>query len=158
MFGLFKKLEIDHPLLGSLVWHHGYWQGEIEIVNLGIASLFLGGNREGPDSSSVDEAIEVNKNFEVIRPKLMQELIEHYEPYAEAIRDGKYEVDTPFPDVVDGADALGKAKLEAVSIVTLDGQIATELCFEVPWDEEHILGARFRGPQWVELCGSTVLP
>ncbi len=158
MFGLFKKLELDHPILGKLTWHHGCWQGEIEITTLGVVPLFLGGDRKGPDTSSVNEAVAIEENFKTIRPQLMQELFEHYEPYAEAVRLGEYIVETPFPDVVDGTDALSKAKLEAASIVTLDGQIATELCLEVPWDEEHLLGARFRGTQWVELCGSTILP
>lgn len=51
-----------------------------------------------------------------------------------------------------------EAKLEVVLVVELDGELATELCYKVPWDEEHTLGARFRGTQWIELCGSTLVP
>lgn len=47
---------------------------------------------------------------------------------------------------------------ESLSKVDLDGELATELCYNVPWDEEHTLGARFRGTQWIELCGSTRVP
>ena len=63
-----------------------------------------------------------------------------------------------FPDVAGPDEALQRAEPEAVVVVALDGQIATEVCYRVPWDEEHTLGARFRGPRWIELCGSTLVP
>ena len=55
-------------------------------------------------------------------------------------------------------EAFQNARLEAVLIVTLDGETATELCYGVAWDQEHTLGPRFRGRSWIELCGSTLIP
>jgi hypothetical protein len=44
------------------------------------------------------------------------------------------------------------------AVITLDGELAVELGYRVGWDEEHTLGARFRGDEPVELCGSVLEP
>jgi len=94
-----------------------------------------------------------------IQAHLEQALFEHHASCAEAIRDGRLEpTDGKLHELQSPVDALREAKLEAVLVVELDGELATELCYKVPWDEEHTLGARFRGTQWIELCGSTLVP
>lgn len=86
-------------------------------------------------------------------------VVRTHEPYAEAVREGNSKVElNPLPRVNNGAEALGFAEIEAVVMVELDGTLATEVYYRVPWDEEHTLGARFCGPHWVELCGSTLVP
>jgi hypothetical protein len=106
---------------------------------------------------AVEHAIAVPEAYRHVRGQLEVALFDHYEPYAAAARDGHW-VSDKFAAVSSPADALLQARLEAVVVVELDGALAAELCYTVPWDEEHILGARFRGTQWVELCGSTLLP
>jgi hypothetical protein len=44
------------------------------------------------------------------------------------------------------------------AVITLDGELTVELGYRVDWDEEHTLGARFRGDEPVELCGSVLEP
>lgn len=121
--------------------------------------LVLAGSRKGPDEAALSQGMAVPNVFRSIQAQLEQALFEHHASCAEAIRDGRLEpTDGKFHELQSPVDALREAKLEAVLVVELDGELATELCYKVPWDEEHTLGARFRGTQWIELCGSTLVP
>jgi hypothetical protein len=121
--------------------------------------LIVGGTRKGPDSEALKSAANLERDLQSVEQQLKQALFEHYKPYAEAAQEGDLELEGgAFPRVNNGVEALGLAEVEAVLVVELDGALATEVCYRVPWDEEHTLGARFRGPQWVELCGSTLVP
>ncbi|WP_349743067.1 DUF6985 domain-containing protein [Roseateles cavernae] len=159
MFGLFKTSDLDHPQLGVLGWRRGCWRGEISLSPYGRVPLVLGGTRKGPDAQALSQALTLAENFAAVRHSLQQALFEHYEPYAEAVRAGELRPDDDgLAELSDPAEALRKASLVAVVVVPLDDEMATELCYEVPWDREHLLGACFRGRQWIELCGSTLLP
>ncbi len=159
MFGLFRTPDVSHPQLGVLTWKNGYWRGEIAFPGCGRVPLVLGGSRKGPDEAALSHAMAVPRDFRGIQAQLEQALFEHYESCVEAIRDGHLEpTDGKFHALESPVDALREAKLEAVLVVELDGELATELCYSVPWDEEHTLGARFRGTQWIELCGCTRVP
>ena len=159
MFSLFKTEDVQHPVLGALRWSRGFWRGETLLPNKRLVQLVFGGTRKGPDPRALDHAMNLTSDFASIEAELKQALYEHYEPYAEAHREGLVEVSGgAFPTVAGPAEALRLAEPEAVAIVELDGELATELCYRVPWDEEHTLGARFRGHHWIELCGSTLVP
>ena len=159
MFGLFKTEDFQHPTLGTFKWTRGCWRGEASLPGAKTAPLIVGGSRKGPDPEALDLAVNLNRDLQSVEPQLKQALFEHYEPYAEAVQQGDPKVeDGAFPRVNNGAEALGHAEVEAVLVVELDGALATEVCYRVPWDEEHTLGARFRGSHWVELCGSTLVP
>lgn len=159
MFGLFKTDNFQHPKLGTFKWVRGYWRGEVSIPGDEVAPLIIGGTRKGPDQQALQYAVNLEKDLQIVAPQLKKALFEHYEPYAEAVREGELKVDdVAFPQVRNGDEALGLAEVEAFLIVELDGTLATEVCYRVPWDEEHTLGARFRGHDWVELCGSTLVP
>jgi hypothetical protein len=159
MFGLFKTEDFQHPTLGTFKWVRGCWRGEASIPGGKVAPLIVGGTRKGPDQQALNHAVNLDRDLQSVAPQLKQALFEHYEPYAEAVREGELKVeDGTFPRVQNGAAALSLAEVEAVLVVELDGALATEVCYRVPWDEEHTLGARFRGPDWVELCGSTLVP
>lgn len=159
MFGLFKTEDFQHPTLGSFQWARGCWRGVAALAGAQAAPLIVGGTRKGPDPAALNLAINLNQDLQSVEPHLKQALFEHYEPYAEAVQQGNLEVEHgAFPRVNTGTDALGLAEIEAILIVELDGALATEVCYRVPWDEEHTLGARFRGSHWVELCGSTPVP
>lgn len=45
-----------------------------------------------------------------------------------------------------------------VQVTPISGVLAVEIGYQVTWDEEHTLGARFRGGQLLELCGSVLAP
>lgn len=159
MFGLFKTEDFQHPTLGTFKRVRGCWRGEVPLPAGMVVPLVVGGTRKGPDHEALKHAVSLGRDLQSVEPQLKQALFEHYEPYAEAVREGglKAEVDA-LPRVNNSAEALGLAEVEAVLVVELDGALATEVCYRVPWDEEHTLGARFRGPHWVELCGSTLVP
>lgn len=159
MFGLFKTEDFQHPTLGTFKWVRGCWRGEASLPGGKVALLVVGGTRKGPDFEALKHAVNLHQDLQSVEPQLKQALFEHYEPYAEALLEGQLRVEVGnFPTVVNGAEALRLSEVEAVLIVELDGALATEVCYRVPWDEEHTLGARFRGSQWVELCGSTLVP
>lgn len=159
MFGLFKSEDFQHPTLGVFKWVRGCWRGETPLPGRRPAPLIVGGTRKGPDPEALKHAANLERDLQSVELQLKQALFEHYEPYAEAVQEGDLKVeDGAFLRVNNGAEALGLAEVEAVLVVELDGALATEVCYRVPWDQEHTLGARFRGAQWVELCGSTLVP
>jgi hypothetical protein len=157
MFGLFGAKDFQHPILGTFKRVRGLWRGEVSPLGGKLVPLIVGGTRKEPDHAALKHAENLDRDLQGIEPQLKQAFFEHYEPYAEAARQGELESST-FPHVNNGAGALGLAEVEAVVVVELDGKLATEVCYRVPWDEEHTLGARFRGTNWVELCGSTLVP
>lgn len=159
MFGFFKTDNFQHPTLGTFKWVRECWRGEVSIPGGKVAPLIIVGTRKGPDQQALKHAVNLERDLQIVAPQLKKALFEHYEPYAEAVREGELKVDdVAFPQVRNGDEALGLAEVEAFLIVELDGTLATEVCYRVPWDEEHTLGARFRGHDWVELCGSTLVP
>lgn len=157
MFGLFKTEDFQHPTLGVFRWVRACWRGEMALPDGTVVPLIVGGTRKGPDHAAFRHAENFGRDLKSVEAQLMRELFEHYEPYAEAARQGDIEA-SAFPQVKDGEEALRLAKILAVVVVELDGALATEVCYRVPWDEEHTLGARFCGLNWVELCGSTLVP
>ncbi|MDR2678354.1 MAG: hypothetical protein LBB51_02835 [Zoogloeaceae bacterium] len=159
MFGLFKAADVIHPILGTLKWQHGYWRGELALPDGERVPLMLGGSRKGPDEKALAQAIAVPNALRDLRSQLEHALFEHYAPCAEAFKEGHFKPDSgQFPEVTSPAQALQQACIVAVVIDLLDDEMAAEVCYAVPWDEEHTLGARFRGTQWIELCGSTLVP
>ncbi|MDR2689559.1 MAG: hypothetical protein LBB76_07345 [Azoarcus sp.] len=159
MFGLFKAADVIHPILGILKWQHGYWRGEFTLLDGERVPLILSGSRKGPGEKALAQAIAVPDALRDLRSQLEHALFEHYEPYAEAFREGHFKPDSEqFPEVTSPAQALQQARIVAVAIDLLDDEIVAEVCYAVPWDEEHAVGARFRGTQWIELCGSTLVP
>lgn len=159
MFSFFKIPDVNHPQLGVLKWQRGCWRGEIAFGEYARVPLVLGGSRKGPDEDAIAHALALPQAYGAIRSRLENALFEHCEPYTEAVRLGELNPgDQQFPEVTNPEDALRKAHLEAALIISLDGAMAIELCYLVPWDEEHTVGARFRGEQWIELCGSTLIP
>jgi hypothetical protein len=159
MFGLFKTEDFQHPSLGTFQWTRGYWRGRASLPGARTAPLIVSGTRKGPEPEALNLAINLSRDLQSVEPQLKQALFEHYEPYAEEVRQGGLKAEHgSFPEVKSGVEALGQAAIQAILIVELDGALATEVCYRVPWDEEHTLGARFRGAHWVELCGSTLVP
>ncbi|MFZ6647697.1 DUF6985 domain-containing protein [Undibacterium sp. TJN25] len=46
--------------------------------------------------------------------------------------------------------------MQFITIGPIDESLMIELGYETEWDEEHLLGIRFRDGKFVELCGSAV--
>ena len=159
MFSFLKAEDVEHPALGKLRWSRGFWRGRVSLPGKQECELVLIGTRKGPSPHALQHATNITSDLAHVEAQLKQALYGHYEPYAEAAREGELELqDGELPEVAGPTEALELAEPEAVAIIELDGELATEVCYRVPWDEEHTLGARFRGHMWVELCGSTLVP
>jgi hypothetical protein len=159
MFGLFKTKDFQHPEFGVFSWDRGCWRGQCSLADGAPVPLIISGSRKGPDHAAFAHAARLGDDLQQVESKLKQALFEHHLPYAEALQRGDLTLESgPFPAVSDADQALALAEVDAVLILELDGELATEVCYRVPWDEEHILGARFRGPRWIELCGSSGMP
>ncbi|MFY8116790.1 MAG: DUF6985 domain-containing protein [Roseateles sp.] len=159
MFGLFETKDLQHPEFGVFSWERGCWRGRCALACGVPVPLIIAGSRKGPDHAAFAHAARLGEDLQQVESQLKQALFDHYQPYAEAFKRGRLTLeDGPFPALADANEALALAEIEAVVIMELDGELATEICYSVPWDEEHILGARFRGPSWIELCGSTAMP
>lgn len=89
MFGFFKTEDVEHFVLGKLQWIRGCWRGEVSLPGKQVCELVLGGTRKAPDARSLQHAVNVTSDLTHIEAKLQQALYEHYEPYAEAFREGQ---------------------------------------------------------------------
>jgi len=127
---------IVDPKLGELTRRGRSWRGHSR-----IGVVVVPGGRSGPDPTAVALVAAVLSDYEQIRPLVRDALADH-RPDSSSARDTSLEV----PDPVH------------VTVISLDGQQVVELGYQVAWDEEHTLGARVRGGELVELCGSVLPP
>ncbi len=103
----------------------------------GPVPLAVVGGRGGPDEAALALARRAGVDLAACRPALEAALAEHREPYDDA------------------ADGWA---VEWASVEPLAGALALELGLRTAWEEEHILGARFRDGGLVELNGSVLRP
>lgn len=155
MFGFFAPPPQQHPPLGELHWKRGHWRGRLPLPGHDPVELVIAGTRKGPDTGALAEAATVPARLLEWRTRIAQALYEHAEPYAAA--DAGIDEDA-HTAVHDPDAAWAHAALHAVVVAPIGGVQTVELCYSVPWDGEHLLGARFRGGRWLELNGSTLVP
>lgn len=102
--------------------------------------LSIMGTRDGPDPVAVALACSIPSGFEGWRSSIDSELRDH----------------------ATTADVAATASTPTIpcyaAVIALDGQPSIELGYQVPWEEEHTLGARIRGDRLVELNGSVLEP
>ena len=101
--------------------------------------LAVPGGRSRPDADAVATARTISTSYGGWRPALARMLADHH------------------PETV-SVDSVAVPPPVYAAVITLDGEPAVELGYRVDWDEEHTLGARFRGADAVELCGSVLEP
>lgn len=158
MFDLFRSRPFADEFLGELKRSRGHWRGRIQLGDA-EAELVLAGGRDRPADGALAEARTLSDRFHNLRPLIAAALFDHLEPYLEALKEegpasGPGERSMPeSPDEV-----WGHATLVYVSLLPCDGRLTTEFGYQVDWDEEHTLGVRFAGEQFLELCGSTLSP
>ncbi len=124
--------------LGELVRRRRLWRGELR-VGEAILPLAVPGGRGGPDPDALVTARSIAGSYESWQPALARMLAEHH----------------PEPVAV---DSVIVPQPVYAAVITLDDQLTVELGYRVEWDEEHTLGARFRGTEAVELCGAVLEP
>ena len=158
MFGLFSSRAHEDPVLGLLTHSRGHWRGAIDLGE-GLVPLILAGDSAAPDPAALAEALALPARYPGWQERLRAELFAHYQPYAEAVAaDAPVATEGAFPAIATAADVTAHASLAFVCIAPQDGRLVTELGFSVEWDAEHVVGARFAGPQFLEFCGSTRKP
>jgi len=157
MFGLFRSRKFADANFGELFYEGGYWRCLTVLDPCGEVPLAIAGSNEGPDSLALAEAYQLRSRFPNWQAPVAKALFEHFEPYAEAFKDGDFpEFHENLLNIETATDALSRSMLRFVAISPISGIITTELGYETEWDEEHMLGVRFKGEKFFELCGSTV--
>ncbi len=147
MFDLFKSPRFRDPLLGELVHSRGLWRGQVTLAGQSVP-LALPGSRSEPDAAALAAAHALPAQYPAWRSAIAAALLEHREPYAEALaEESALTPDEVWPHVT----------LAFASITPMRGVLTVELGYTTDWDDDHTLGARFRDGALVELCGS-VLP
>ena len=158
MFGFFKSEAFTDPTLGALERSRGLWRGSM-VLGDGVVPLMTSGSRSAPDSNALAIARSLPANVETWRPIIERELFEHYSSYAESVAAGEDEApESGLPTIHAASDVWPHVTTEYVSVTPLDGELTVEIAYRVAWDEEHTLGARFRGGKLLELCGSVLAP
>jgi hypothetical protein len=159
MFEFLKSTPFIDPQLGELRRSRGAWRGTLRLGVEAPVPLVLCGGRAAPDAEGLRIARSVPSDYPSWRPAIERELFDHYSPYAEAVAAG--ELDPPssgLPPIDAPAAVWPHTTLEFVQVAPLDGVLTVEIGYRVAWDEEHTLGARFRGGKLFELCGSVLAP
>lgn len=157
MWNPFKKPLFNDPALGGFRRSHGTWRGTLVVDGTSVP-LLLCGPHSGPDPEALRVAQSLAMDLPSWRPVIERELYEHYEPYAEAVREGAEVASGGLPAIDRPASVWPHAKVLYVLVAPLDGRLAVEIGYAVAWDEEHTLGARFREGKLLELCGSVLPP
>jgi hypothetical protein len=159
MLGLFKSQTFVDQQLGKLVRSRGLWRGSVSVGQTVNVPLALSGTRSEPDKQALQIASELKTQFDSWCPTIETALFEHLSPYAEAIADGE------FPHLSDQLSKIDVpsqvwpyVSLVFVSVTPMENVLTVELDYTSAWDEDHTLGARFRGGKFLELCGSVLPP
>ena len=156
MFGLFSTAIFSDPELGELKFARRRWRGRLHLAGADVP-IAIQGSRKLAAQNAIEAARRLQDDFAAFRPQIEAALFEHYKFYADAVAsgdlrppaEGAIEVMTP-------GDVWRHAAIQFVSIASMSAALVTELGLAVDWDDEHIVGARFDGKRFIELCGSTV--
>lgn len=163
MFGLFKKVTIDHPALGPLTKTGREWIGEICLIPDRPIPLGIEGDKQGPHPAAVATALQLPAKLPELQPVIARALLEHLEPYQEALSDpdSGYAEMLEAPDdaariaaIRSPEDAWSAAQITGVEIGMERGAVRLLITIRVPWDIEHTLGAFFDDWDFMELNGS----
>ena len=163
MFGLFKKVSIEHPVLGSLTKRGKDWTGEISLVADRPIPLEIEGGKDAPDPAAIAVAMQLPARLRELQPAISRALLDHLEPYQDALADP----DPGYADMLEDPgdaekiaairspeDAWRSAYITGVEIGVERGVVRLLIALRVIWDIEHTLGAYFDDWEFMELNGS----
>ena len=158
MLSFFKSPPFRDPILGEFTRSRGHWRGKLEL-NGATVPLVLAGERSGPNTQAMALARTIAADFLAWRPVIEAALLEHRQPYTEALAAGELPAPSdPVPRISAPIEVWPHVTLVFASVTVLDRALTVELGFTTAWDEEHTLGARFQGGKFIELCGSVLPP
>jgi hypothetical protein len=142
--------------LGALTRRGGRWQGKIILSPEGDAPLLLAGGRTAPNEAGLKLARELVPRYADLRSVIALALLEHYQPWREALDADGTEALGDVPWLEDAGQVWSHVSLVRVLIEPLGRIDTVEIAYRADWDEEHTLGARFQGWALVELNGSVI--
>jgi hypothetical protein len=163
MFGLFKKVVIDHPALGPLTKRGGRWEGNINIFPNQSVPLELEGTKVAPHAETLAAALDLPSKLPSLIPLIIEELLEHLEPYKEALSDPDDDLAGMYSDpsavrkiqaITTSHEAWAACEIEGVEVMLVENKVLLLVRIQSMWDEEHLLGAYFQDWQFVNLNGS----
>lgn len=163
MFGLFKKVVIEHPELGPLTKKGREWLGEISLIPGQRISLQIEGDKNGPHPAAAKMAVHLSAKLPELQPVISRALLEHLEPYQEALADPDAGYAETLEEPGDAAkiaairspeDAWSAASITGVEIGLERGTVRLLITMRAIWDIEHTLGAFFDDWDFMELNGS----
>lgn len=161
MFGWFNTPTHEHPSRGRLQRRRGFWRGEIMVQLPTHDARRVPWVVEGPRAAPADEALALTEaclarvDFDW-QPAVAQALFEHLSPWLETLRESGDSA--PYLDVRAPDDVWPHVVPAYLAVVPLQGTLTPELGLHVAWDDEHVLGARWRGGRLLELNGSLLMP
>jgi hypothetical protein len=138
--GLFATSDAHDDVLGPLTRRRGWWRGTVDVGGHRAVPLALPGPRRGPDPEAVTLARDATGQLHAARPSILAALREHHET------------------ATDGAPWPGEPPPTYLSVPTIDGRLVLEVGYRVPWDDDHVLGARVVDGGLLELNGSVLEP
>lgn len=153
--GIFGTTSFDDAVLGRLERTRGLWRCSLSLSGLKAVPLAMPGSNREPDAAALQEARHIASSFADLKPHMQRALFEHYEPYADAASGEDSDRDAMTTRSITTPEQVwAHVSLQSVEIIKLSGVITTEFVYSAAWDEDHMLGARFQGGRFVELCGS----
>ena len=153
MFSLFRSALFRDEQLGNLQRSGKYWKGELTLEPCGTFALILAGSREAPDPAALGLARELPHRFKLLMRDTQVGMFEHYAPYKEMIVAG--EVADSLCPIIASPDAVWPHVTPAhVLVAPLAGVPQVEIAFNVEWDIDHTVAARFQNWRFVEFNGS----
>jgi hypothetical protein len=159
MFGFLKSAPYADPQLGELRRARGAWRGQAKLDSAEPVPLVLSGSRKEPDSEALRIARTLARDMPTWRPPIAQALLDHYQPYAEAVAAGEEAPPVDgLPKIERPDDVWPHVAVQYVAVTPLDGALTVEIGYRAAWDEEHTLGARLRDGKLLELNGSVLAP
>jgi len=157
MFGFFRPRPFSDPALGVFERSRGRWRGNLVLAGKTLP-LAVSGSRGGPDAEALAAAKLLPAAWSNDSEAVARALVEHLEPYREAVAAGEVELPTrPLPVFAHPSDIWRSVELQSASVTPLAGKLISEVALAATWDEEHTLGARFDHGAFVGLNGS-ILP
>lgn len=163
MFGLFKKVVVDHSVFGPLTRRGREWEGSIQVLPNQEVPLELEGTKEAPHTQTLATALELPGKLPDLIPVIARELLEHLEPYRDALSDPEDGMAEMYSDpntvrkihrIKTPDDAWATSEISGVEVGLANGKVRLLIKIQTIWDEEHTLGAYFDDWQFMELNGS----
>lgn len=163
MFGLFKKVIIEDPQLGAMQRHGKRWEGVISLSDAGPVDLDVEGTKEAPHAETLACAYQLSERLPSLIPTMSEELLEHLEPYRDAILDPNDDFRSGFADPGDVAKILSisspalaweASKIAGIEIGWDGTKVILLIKIDTLWDLDHTLGAYFEDWNFQLLNGS----